>query len=166
MVEDVDLSPRDRMLYEKLHASHGDIGTAQSCAEFILKKGWHTYSFMRRGSVPIQQIAFITTMIVSYARPFSPGRGGSLTFPHRILQYRLKESLLHERLLKLRNQQYAHSDPSTISVRPLKGNIVTSIQSLRDVRFSRAELEIFVEMTNGVTSRIRERLEEIRLSGR
>jgi hypothetical protein len=164
-MEDVVLSPHERALYEKLHASHRDIGTARSCAEFILKKGWHSYSFMRRGSVPIQQTAFTTTMIVSYARPFSSGRGRSITFPHRLLQYSAKEKLFHERMLKLRNQQYAHTDPSTISVRPLKDKYITSIESISDLRFSPSELKGFIEMSTGVTSRISERLEVIRLSG-
>ncbi len=164
MVEDVDLSPHDRALYEKLYASHGDIGTAQGCAEFILKKGWHTYSFMRRGSVPIQQVAFTTTMIVSYARPFSAGRG-NLNFPNRLLQYDATEGVLHARLLKLRNEQYAHSDASTIRARPLKDRHITSISSIRDLSFSPKELTTFIEMTGGLLKRMQRRLEEIRLSG-
>jgi hypothetical protein len=119
---------------------------------------------MRRGSIPIQQVAFTTSMIVSYARPFSSGRGGALTFPRRLLKYDAKEMNFHVRLLKLRNEQYAHTDPSTVSVRPLKG-MITSIQSIRDLRFSKAELLMFVEMTGGLVGRISERLEQIRLSG-
>jgi len=164
MIEEASLSKRDRALYEKLFASRGDIGTARSCAEFILKKGWHTYSFMRRGSVPIQQTAFTTTMIVSYARPFSAGRG-NINFPNRLLRYNEKEASFHARLIKLRNEQYAHSDASTISVRPLKGSVVKSIQSIRDLRFAAGELKLFIEMTTGLCNRIHERTEEIRLSG-
>jgi len=164
MIEDVNLLPRDRSLYEKLHASHGDIGTAKSCAGYILRKGWHTYSFMRRGSVPLQQTAFTTTMIVAYARPFAPGRG-NIDFPKRLMQYDEKQVAFHGRLLKLRNQEYAHSDASTISVRPLKGSLVTSIDSIRDLYFSPAELKLFVDMTSGLLGRIHRRLEEIRLSG-
>ncbi|MGY3134563.1 hypothetical protein ACVWZM_005245 [Bradyrhizobium sp. USDA 4501] len=164
MIEDANLLPRDRALYAKLYASHGDIGVARSCAEFILKKGWHTYSFMRRGSVRIQQTAFITTMIVAYARPFAPGRG-NINFPHRLLQYDSQEMAFHKRLLDLRKQEYAHSDASKISVRPLKGSVVTSIVSIRDLYFSPAELKLFLGMTGCLSSRIQERLEEIRLGG-
>lgn len=49
MLDEADLSPRDRVLYEKLYASANDIGTARACAEYILKKGWHT--FCSRGAV-------------------------------------------------------------------------------------------------------------------
>jgi len=165
MLEDVVLSPHERALYEKLYASYNDLGTARSCANFILKKGWHNYSFMRRGSVPIQQTAFTTTMIVAYARPFSPGRGRSKTFPDGLLRYSSAEKQLHARMLKLRHQQYAHTDPSTIYVRPLKDKYITSIQSTGDLFFSPAELTMFIKMTNAVADRVSKRLEEIRLSG-
>jgi hypothetical protein len=164
MVEELHLSPRDKAQYAKLHASVGDISIAKSCAQFILNKRWHTHSFMRRGNVPIQQIAFTTTMAVSYARPFSPGRG-NLNFPKRLLQYSSKELLFHDRLLKLRNEEYAHTDASTISVRPLKHQFITSIQSLRDLCFSVKELEMFVEMTDSLIARIQTRL-EVRLGGK
>ncbi len=163
MIEEASLSKRDRALYEKLYASHGDLGTARSCAEFILKWGWHTFSFMRRGRVPIQQIAFTTTMIVSYARPFSAGRG-NINFPTRLLRYNEKEASFHARLIKLRNEQYAHSDASSISMRPLKGSVVKNIQSIRDLRFPAGELKLFIEMTLGLCNRIQERLEEIHAS--
>ncbi|MBC9883703.1 hypothetical protein G8O24_41205 [Bradyrhizobium sp. INPA01-394B] len=163
MPEEANLSPRDRALYEKLYASANDIGTATACAQYILKKGWHGYSFTRRGSVPIQQTAFTTTLIVAYARPFAAGRG-NIDFPKRLLQYDDKEAAFHQRLLKLRNQEYAHSDASTISVKPLKG-VIRSIQSIRDLRFVPAELKLFLGMTAGLFSRIHERMEEIRLSG-
>ncbi|MBB4395066.1 hypothetical protein [Bradyrhizobium sp. ERR14] len=164
MSEEANLSPHDRTLYEKLYASHGDITIASSCAAFILKKGWHSYSFFRRGSVVIQQIAFTTTMIVAYARPFAGGRG-NIDFPKRLLQYDEDEKALHARLLQLRNQEYAHSDASTISVRPLKGSLVTSIHTMRDISFQPPELRLFLEMTAGLGARIQQRLEEIRLKG-
>ncbi|MBJ7402183.1 hypothetical protein TSA1_26630 [Bradyrhizobium nitroreducens] len=165
MIEDVDLSPRDRALYEKLHASHGDLGIASSCAHYILKKGWHTLSFLRRGSVPLQQTAFTTTMIVAYARPFAGGRGKGISFPERLLQYDPGQTAFHKRLLKLRSQEYAHTDASTISVRPLKGSVVTDIQSIRDISFSPDELKLLIDMTQGVSGRIRQRLDDIRRSG-
>ncbi|MCP3463051.1 hypothetical protein [Bradyrhizobium sp. CCGUVB23] len=165
MIEDLILLPRDRVTYEKLHASHGDLTIANSCAQYILKKGWHSLSFLRRGSVQIQQIAFTTTMIVAYARPFAGGRGKGINFPERLLQYDDEQAAFHEHLLKLRKQEYAHTDASTISVRPLKGSLVTDIQSIRDTSFSPDELKLFLAMTQGVSGRIQQRLDEIRRSG-
>lgn len=59
-MEELALTERNYALYNKLHVSAGDIAVAQQCAEFIKKKKWHDYSFVRRGSVQIQQIAFST----------------------------------------------------------------------------------------------------------
>jgi hypothetical protein len=97
-------------------------------------------------------------------RPFAAGRG-NIDLPKKLLQYSDRETALLERLLKLRNQQYTHSDASTISVRPLKNNRATSIQSIRDLCFSPSELELFLEMTARLSGRIQQRLEEIRLRG-
>lgn len=80
-------------------------------------------------------------------------------------QYDGKEMTFHKRLLKLRNQQYARSDASTISVRPLKGSVVTDISSIRDIYFSPSELKLFLGMTARLSTRTHERLQEIRLSG-
>lgn len=166
MLDEVDLSPRDRALYSKLHASHEDIGIARNCANFIQKKAWHSFAIARRGSIPIQQISFTTTMIVAYARPFSPGRSKS-NFPQRLLQYQPEERALHQRLLRLRNEEYAHSDMSSYKVTPLKGAI-TCISSIRRVwvsAFSSKEIALFLTMTDALLNRISARMEEIRVSG-
>jgi hypothetical protein len=160
-VDEANLSLRDKALYAKLSVSRRDISTARSCAAFLKKKGWYTHPFLRRGSIAIQQISFTTTMIVAYARPFSPGRG-NLHFPIRLLQYRPPEVTLHDRLLALRNEVYAHSDAKRHDVRPLKGDLVRSIQSITDVSFSHAEIDIFLGMTAGLVTRIDERMEQIR----
>lgn len=160
MVEDLVLSARDMAMYAKLHASAGDIGAARECAHYIKKKGWHNYSFMKRGSVRIQQTAFYTTLIFAYSRPFAPGRSGT-NLPHKLLQYSKQESALHAELLDLRHKEYAHSDPSRSSVRPLKGAI-KDIFSIRDVRFSTKQIETFLAMTDGLQKRIAQRIEEIR----
>jgi hypothetical protein len=162
MVEDLILSARDLAMYTKLYASAGDIGTARECARYIKKNGWHDYSFMRRGSVRVQQTAFYTTLIVAYARPFAIGRSG-INFPQRLLQYGKPEAALHDRLIDLRHKEYAHSDPSRSRVQPLKG-IIKDIFSIRDVRFSVKQIDTFLGMTDGLQKRITQRIEEIRQS--
>jgi hypothetical protein len=129
------------------------------------KKKWHTFSFLRKGSVRIQQVAFTTTMIVAYARPFSPGRG-NLNFPNRLLGYSKEEQLLHDRLLVLRNKEYAHADASTYKVTPFRGDLgVKSMQSIRDVRFTIKDIDLFLQMTKPVIGRVDARMEELRQSG-
>jgi hypothetical protein len=166
VIEDANLSPRNRALYEKLYASIGVLNVAISCADVILKKKWHTYSFMRRGSVPIQQIAFTTALIVAYCRPFALGRSGkgNIEISKKLIRFNEKEAAFHARLLQLRNEEYAHTDASTIRVRPLKGDFIKSIDSIRDVRFSPGELNMFVAMTTGLVRRLQLRLEEVRLT--
>jgi hypothetical protein len=106
-------------------------------------------------------------MIVAYCRPFAPGRGGNgnVHLPQRLIRYNAKEVALHARLLKLRHQEYAHTDATTVRVRPLKGESIKAIASLRGVCFSAEELNLFIAMTERLAAKIQERIEEIRLSG-
>lgn len=133
MFEKAELSVRDHALYGKLHMSREDIGIARISAAFLQKKGWHSAPFFRRGSTYIQQVAFTTTMIVAYARPFSPGRG-NIDLPGRLKQY----------------------------VTPLKGDLVKSFESMRYAHFTAPELELFMVMTDALCERITDRMEDIR----
>jgi hypothetical protein len=163
-MEEANLSEREKALYGKLHVSRDDIEIARSCASYIKRKGWHTYSFRRRGTVRIQQISFTTTMIVAYARPFATG-GGDINLPKRLIKYGNDEKKLHERLLLLRKKEYAHSDASTYTVTPYKGGSIISAVNIRDVRFTEQEIDLFLLMTDGLLARITERMEELRLGG-
>jgi hypothetical protein len=161
-LDKANLSVRDKALYAKLHVSQRDISIARSCAAFLRKKGWHTHAFFRRGTIPIQQVSFTTTMIVAYARPFSPGRGG-FNFATRLLQYQPPEVILHDRLLALRHEAYAHSDAKRHNVIPLKGDRIRSIASgIIDVWFTPTEIDIFLGMTAGLMTRIDKRMEQLR----
>jgi hypothetical protein len=51
---------------------------------------------------------------------------------------------------------------STYKVRPLKGNFIKSIDHIRDVFFTAAEIDLFLTMTAGLDARIRERMEQVR----
>jgi hypothetical protein len=160
-VERAELSAANLALYSKLDASHGDIGTARACAAYIQTNGWHTSSYLRRGTIGLQQTAFTTTMIVAYARPFSSGRG-NIKFPHELLAYGPDEQDLHARLLQLRRQEYAHTDAAVHKVIPLKGDFIKSIESLRSAFFSPAQITLFLDMTDALMERIRDRMEQLR----
>jgi hypothetical protein len=103
-------------------------------------------------------------MIVAYARPFSPGRG-NIQFPPRLLQYQPPEALLHDQLLALRHEVYAHSDAKRYKVTPYKGDLIRSVENIVDVYFSPAEIDIFLGMTAGLTTRIDARMEQLRKGG-
>jgi hypothetical protein len=162
-MEEANLSERGKALYGKLHVSRDDIEIARSCARYIKRKGWHTYSFRRRGTVRIQQVCFTTTMIVVYARPFAPGRG-NIDLPKRLAaDYESDQKILHKRLLQLRHTEYAHLDASSYRVTPYKGDFIKSIESIRDVCFTEKEIDLFLLMTDGLLARITERMEQLRL---
>ena len=162
-MEQAVLSKHEYALYGKLHVSRDDIDISSLCAVYIRKKGWHTCSFLRRGTVRIQQASFTTTMIVAYARPFAPGRG-NIGFPKRLLGYNASdENIFHQRLLRLRHTEYAHLDALCYSVTPYKGGSVKSIENIRDVYFTEKEIELFMFMTDGLLGRITERMEQLRL---
>jgi hypothetical protein len=161
-MEKAKLSDQENALYAKLFACCDDFGIARSCARYIRKKGWHTCAFLRRGSVPTQQIAFTTTMIVAYARPFKLG-GGNIALPERLIRYRNDEKELHKRLLKLRNTEYAHSDKITYDVTPYTGSIIKVVANIRDVCFTEIEIDLFLFMTKCLLYRIKERMDQLRL---
>jgi hypothetical protein len=149
-MEEANLSERGKALYEKLHVSRDDIEIARSCARYIKRKGWHTCSFLRRGTVP-------------YARPFASGRG-NIDLPKRLTaDYGSDQKILHERLLQLRHTEYAHLDASRYRVTPYKGDLIKSIENIRDVRFTEKEIDLFLLMTDGLLARITERMEQLRL---
>lgn len=166
-LDDLPLSARDRALYGKLYVSAYDIGIARQAARFLKAKGWHGYTFMRRGSTQIQQIAHTTTMIVAYSRPFKPGRSSGVTFPERLLQpYSVDEREMHSRLLILRDKAHAHMDVDSYDIRPLDNGYIKSIDRLPCTHFSAEEIDRFLSMTDGLRERISARMEEIHASAR
>jgi hypothetical protein len=113
---ELQLSAYDKKLYTKLYASMSDISFAHQCASHIRKKGWYRGPWSR-GTIYFQQSAYLTAMIVSYARPFSPGRSGYV-FPERLIPYGPEDMALHDDLLDRRNKVHAHSDLDKWDVRP------------------------------------------------
>lgn len=165
--DDLPLSARDRALYGKLYVSSYDINIARQAARFLKKKGWHGYTFTRRGSTQIQQTAHTTTMIVAYGRPFKPGRSSRVTFPERLLQpYSAEEREMHLLLLRLRDKVHAHMDVDSYKIRPLDNEYIKSIDSLPYTHFSAEEIDQFLSMTDGLRDRISVRMEEIHASAR
>src|SRR3546814_19279515 len=91
----LELSKRDKLLIKKLHASGTDIKLARAYAEEIIKKNWFRPPWSR-GKGYIHQGAYVTALVVSYGRPFAPGRGG-FTFPRNVIPYGEDEFSLHDR---------------------------------------------------------------------
>lgn len=102
-----------------------NIEYAEFCAKFLIKKGWHSPSSKRRGTVYQQQMAFVMAMIISYCRPFTPGKswlpGKYGTRLGDVIDTILhvfsdSEKRLHEQILELRNQLVAHSEGTRFDI--------------------------------------------------
>ena len=166
-LKELTLSPRDRALYGKLYVSFYDIGIAQRCVAFLKKKSWHGPTFRRCGSAQIQLISHTTTMIISYSRPFKPGRASNVAFSERLLrQYTADHRRLHAKLLTLRDETEAHMDQKSYMIRPFDSIHFKSINQLPYTYFSAEEIDRFLEMTAGLMGRISVRMEEIHAAAR
>jgi hypothetical protein len=150
----ISLNERDKQLYDKLYVARLDIAFARQCAETILKKGWHYKPWEKRGSIYFQQSAFMTALVVSYARAFTPSTGWR-RLPKGLPGYNREEDALHKRLLALRNSVYAHSASESYSVRPWRsGSFSTDIVGQPFLMLSRDDTMLFVNMTQKAISAI------------
>lgn len=157
----LELSDRDRILFHKLHVSSFDISYARQCAVHVKKKDWFREPWSR-GTLYFQQTAFVTALVVSYARPFAVGRAG-LNFPNKLIPYDDVQMKFHLDLLSRRNRVYAHSDPETWSVRPWKsGDFETTIEGRPWLIVRRDEIDRFIPMTDALIASIADRMAEIR----
>lgn len=91
----------------------GDFRQAHEFAGHILKRKWH-----RKKETPVKSLehrAFNTSLIVAYARPFHNNKNLE-NEPRSSLRKQVAQVLneteieLHDRILRLRNTVYAHSD--------------------------------------------------------
>lgn len=157
---ELPLNEHDRRDHAKLYVSSHDISFARGCALHIQKKDWFRQPWSR-GTLYFQQSVYVTSMIVSYARPFTPGRGG-LHFPKRLIPYDSEQMKLHRDLLDRRNKIHAHSDLDKWSIRPWRmGDIETAIVSQPWLIVQKTEVAMFLTMTDALLAKISGREEEI-----
>jgi hypothetical protein len=114
-------SNAEALLYQRLYISKEDLSMAAFSADHLLKKGWHfaPWEGRRRWSTYMQQPAFATAFVTAHARPFTKSYGWP-PFPKSLVNYNDADWELHERLMQLRNQVYAHSDSVSHRVRPTR----------------------------------------------
>lgn len=108
-----------KKLYERLFVSRNDLNMARQYAQHLLKKGWHSAPYERRGSIYMQQSAFVTALVVSYARPFTRSHGWR-PFPNIKHLFCEEEKRLHQEIIDLRNEVYSHSDSCRFKVEPFQ----------------------------------------------
>ena len=154
-------SARDRALYERLYVARDDLRHASSFAAHLLKKGWHFDPWERRGSTYMQQSAYTTALVVTYARPFTESRGWP-KFPKRLAPYDDEQKSLHRKILILRNEVYAHSDVARQQVRPYKilGS-ASAIVMQPSMKLTKKETEALMEMIQATASAIDARMAQL-----
>jgi hypothetical protein len=148
--------------FERLLASKYDFQQAAFCANYLLKKGWHCMPWERRGSIYEQQTAFVTNLVVAYARPFTKSEGWP-EFPMKLVTYDLQQLNLHKRLLELRHGIFAHSDSRNFQFTPFETQgFKTQIESVPFAVLSADDTERVRNMIGQLLKTTKERLDALR----
>ncbi|MFG0337697.1 hypothetical protein ACF8FF_07165 [Pseudomonas sp. zjy_13] len=151
-------------LYERLYVAAEDLGRARQYAQHLLKKGWHSAPWERRGTIYMQQSAFVTALVVSYARPFTKSYGWP-TLPEGILPEDEGATALHAHLMDLRHEVYAHSDSKHHEVQPwrIDSEALTDLRSAPFLRFTKDECEQITELIGEIRKRLLPRIITMRV---
>jgi hypothetical protein len=156
----LNLSERDRLDITKLHASVSDLHNAQTWAKHLLKKKWYRRPWSR-GATDSHQSAYITAIVVAYGRVFSTGRNGR-KFPAKLIDYDSDDWELHERMLRMRHEIYAHSALDKWTVKPWKvDDFETTVIGEPMNIIEEADLRRLVAMTQRLRSAAVHRTAEI-----
>jgi hypothetical protein len=154
-------APQKKKQFERLFASTYDFSQANFCARFLLKKGWHSKPWERRGTVYAQQTAFVTNLIIAYARPFTKSRGWP-DFPLRLIKFDVEQQDMHKQLLRMRHEIFAHSDSEHFSFRPLDmGSYRTTIEHVPFAVLSGDEAKCVKVMTDALLRATNQKLGEL-----
>lgn len=99
----------------RLSISLADLRQAGRFVSFILRRKLHTKS--QTDYVKLLHLAFHTSMVISYSRPFGANRGlhkGKASLKSLVDRVLTPDEIaLHEKILDLRNTAYGHSDASS-----------------------------------------------------
>ena len=150
-------------MFELLCTAKDDLAQALYFARFLLKKGWHYEPWERRWTIYMQQTAFTTALVVSYSRPFVKSRGWP-DFPERLLNYDQGQRQLHKRLIRMRNEVYAHSDIASRHIRPFKmpnSSFPSRIESQPTMRLTKPETEAVAQMITAMQQTLSSRIETL-----
>lgn len=152
----------DRETYQLLHVAQQDLSQAAFFADHLLTQCWHFEPWETTWREYLHQSAYVTAMVVAYGRPFTESRGWP-KFPTRILKVLDQDQKkVHERLLALRNEVYAHTDVSARKVRPIIFNgKPTAVEVLPPMRFDAEELRSIRQLVSTISHAIQAKLQEL-----
>ncbi|WP_188579501.1 hypothetical protein [Azorhizobium oxalatiphilum] len=161
---EIILSPSDNSLYQKLNASLQDLDSCYEFGAFILKKGWKAKPWSR-GSIYLQQSAFVAAMVASYGRAVIKSRmhGKMMHFPEELLrEFNEAEMAIHGRMKWLRNKIYAHSDGESYKVRPWRSSAHSDIYQNPTHEMGHEDIRLLQGMCLKVLAGIKERMAAIK----
>lgn len=115
-----------RNQFELYAASKYDFEQACFCARYLIKKGWHSEPWERRGTIYAQQTAFVTNLVIAYARPFTKSQGWGI-FPKKFGNFDNNQNKMHNKLIEMRNEIFAHSDKKHFSFEPHEDDIMRAL---------------------------------------
>lgn len=124
--EELFLSEDDMKVYGRLDVARRDLADCVAYGDFIIKKGWNAKPWSR-GSVYLQQTAFVTAMVVSYGRAFTKSKGWGVLPAAMRGDFTEAEAAYHERIMLDRHQMYAHSDSEFYPIRPFRSQYMSDI---------------------------------------
>jgi hypothetical protein len=153
---------REELLYERLFVSVEDLRLAKYFANHLLKKGWHFFPWERRWTIYMQQAAYTTAFVIAFSRPFTNSKGWPRV-PKRLTPFDEFERMLHDHLLSIRNEVYAHSDKSRHNIRPVRsGKFPAVIVGSPFLKLSAEELNAAIQMIEKTVELIECELERLR----
>jgi hypothetical protein len=145
---EIRLQGGDAKLYSKLQVSILDLDAAQYYLGVILKKKWHYQPWEKRGTIYLQQSAFMSALVIAYARPFTKSRDWP-KFPPKLKEFDSEENALHDHMIGLRNTVYAHSDSNNYSVTPWRSaRFSANVVGAPPFRISAEEADLLRQMIN------------------
>ncbi len=151
----------DHQTYQLLYVAHLDLRQAAFFADHIASKKMHMEPWEGSWKTYLHQCAYMTAMVIAYARPFTESRGWP-KFPQRLLRLSPEQKALHNRVLNLRNEVYAHPNVEAKHVQPIifEGR-PTAVLSLPPMRLPAQDVEMLREIIRTVCADIQRRLEEL-----
>ncbi|MDO7086646.1 hypothetical protein WNY51_07550 [Pseudocolwellia sp. AS88] len=151
--------------YGLLHVALQDLRKSAFFAGNLLDQGWHFEPWETDWQSYLHQSAYVTSLVVSYCRPFTECRGWP-KFPKKMLRVLTQEQkIFHQRLLDLRNDVYAHSDVSARKIKPIIfKNKPTATEVLPPMRFDKNDLVSIRELIGTINVEIQKELESLSLS--
>jgi len=148
--------------YQLLHVAQQDLSQAAFFADHLRLNRWSAEPWEVNWKQYLHQCAYMTAMVTAYCRPFTIARGFP-KFPSRLLKLDNEQRELHERLLALRNEVYAHSDIKSRKVRPMSRNgSRTTVEVLPPMRMSEEELMAVRILITHISQAIQERMSVVR----